>query len=73
MYQVTGGVRVMPVSTAQGFTAGASVSVPGQVPLPGCCDIASPSRVLVLNPVKSQFMATVVVNWPELVRSPRRP
>ena len=65
-------LTVLPISSAPRFTVGAAVAtVAGPAALPGCCDLASPTRILVLNPVNSVMATTVVVNWPELVRQRR--
>ena len=70
LYQTASAVRLLTVSTAGGFVGGADVTVGPSMP-PVCCDIANRTRILALAPVIPDVKATVVVNWPALLREDR--
>jgi hypothetical protein len=73
LYQRVDGLRLLSVSTAGGFTAGVDTVVPGSTLLPGTCDLASRTRVLVLQSSEADASrTTVVINWPTLLVSPPR-
>jgi Tol biopolymer transport system component len=71
LYQQVGLVRLMSVSSAQGFSAGATTTLDTPAANPGCCDLIDRTRVLALKPVTIEQVASVIVNWPELVREKR--
>jgi dipeptidyl aminopeptidase/acylaminoacyl peptidase len=64
-------LSLLTIATEPQLSVGASVEFDVPPVEPGCCDLASRTRILVLKPVNSVMATTVVVNWPELVRQRR--
>jgi hypothetical protein len=71
LYQTNTGIRLLTVDTGGVFAVGPDVPVPGSVPLPGTCDLASRTRILVLQLRDPQGHTTVVINWPALMNPHR--
>ncbi len=69
LYQVgTGGIKLLPVSTAAGFKPGIAAPLTAMTTMNTCCDLVDSRRLLVLESEVLDQAITVVVNWPELVK-----
>ncbi|HUF46633.1 MAG TPA: protein kinase [Vicinamibacterales bacterium] len=64
-------VTRVPFSPASGVAGGPEVVFDAFALIPGCCDIAADGRALALVQSRRENSATVVLNWPALVRQGR--